>query len=246
MVVGRIVAIALLTVSCSNEASEFSDAGGTDSDASIDAQPVSGFGTLSGDCNVLDDELVSTQPGIFELELHFERAYTEEDANRLSAGASRILTQGNAGGSSGISEAFAFDVLSRCESAVLLKTENEIQYDGDGKMTDFLAEMDGVAIGVSVTRAVAYPFSDPFLAHQAKDLLSGKLEDVLASSGHVSAADAWQKQILAVMAYGAEHGAALVAAFETLDAELRSDSLVLVIVTEGDDDFIYCNGPCAL
>jgi len=126
----------------------------------------------------------------------------------------------------------------------LLKTENEIVYDTQGKITDFLAEIDGGKIGVSVTRAVAFPFANPYPLASAQELLSGKLADVLVSSANVSSGDRWTKQILAVLAYSPAHADVLFQAYQGLDSAISADTLVVVIVTNGADDFIYCNGLC--
>jgi hypothetical protein len=69
--------------------------------------------------------------------------------------------------------------------------------------------------------------------------LEGKLDDILVSSANVSAADAWQKQILAVVAPEPAHVDVLREAWAALDADTRADTVVYVIVTNGDDDFLY-------
>ena len=215
--------------------------------ASADASsefPRSGFGDISGDCNVLDDELVDAEPSLIRAAIDFERLFDDADEGMLSAGAQQIIADGNAGGSSLLSEVFAFEVLGRCESATLLKTENQILYDAQGKITDFLAEIDAEKIGVSVTRAVGFPFDDPYSAAQATDLLQGKLSDILVSTANVSDEDRWQKQILAVLAYAPGHADVIEEAWLGLDSATRADTVVLVIVTDGADDFIYCDGVC--
>ena len=217
------------------------DAGSVDAAAVL---PHPGFGALTGDCDVLDDELTSGMSGFFRLELDFDRLYTDGDLSMLTQGGQEIIADGNAGGSSVLSEVFAYEALQRCEDALLLKTENEIVYDTQGKITDFLAELDGEKIGVSVTRAVAFPFADPYPLASAQDLLSGKLADVLVSSANVSSGDRWTKQILAVLAYSPAHGDVLLQAYQGLDSSITADTLVVVIVTNGADDFIYCNGLC--
>ncbi len=246
--------MALATVACGDESSALkADSGslldaalatdaGIDSDAA--ALPRPGFGALSGECDVLDDELTSDMSGFFRLALDFDRLYTDDDLGMLTLGGQEIIADGNAGGSSVLSEVFAFEALQRCEDAALLKTENEIVYDTQGKITDFLAEIDGGKIGVSVTRAVAFPFADPYPLASAQELLSGKLADVLVSSANVSSADRWTKQILAVLAYSPAHADVLFEAYQGLDSAISADTLVVVIVTNGADDFIYCNGLC--
>lgn len=217
-------------------------------DAAFDAQgrsfPHAGFGAIRGDCDVLDDELISVMPGLFYTTIDFASLYTDADLSMLTQGGQKLVTDDNAGGSSRLSEAFAYEVLERCEDAVLLKTETEIVYANESKKTDFLAELDGLKIGVSVTRAMSFPFDAPFPQRRAEELLTKKLGDILLSSESVSAEDKWTKQILAILAYGPDHSAAINAAYASLDAQLRADTLVLVIQSDGADEFIYCNGPC--
>jgi hypothetical protein len=210
----------------------------------IDAAATVGFGSISGACGVLDDELVSATPGFFRLAIDFERAYTDADEGLLSPGAREILAEGNAGGSSVLSEVFAYEVLQRCEDALLLKTETKIEYDTAGKLTDFLAEMDAEKIGVSVTRALSFPFDSAYAPMAASDLLDKKLGDILVSSANVAEVDRWKKQVLAILAYGPAHAETLEQAYAALDGSLKADTLVYVIVTDGADDFIYCDGVC--
>ncbi len=218
------------------------DAGWAPDAASIDASVA--FGSISGDCSVLDDELTSSQASVFRSAFDFPRIYMSSDAPLVEEGTVRLLNTVNAGGSSVFSEAFSFEVLGRCESAALIATETEISYDVDGKKTDFSTDIDSVRIGVSVTRAVNFPFDSPFTVSDAQTLLEGKLADILVSSANVSAGDAWQKQILAIMAYGPGHGDSLQTAVALVDSAVRADTIVWIIVTDGDDGFIYCDGPC--
>jgi hypothetical protein len=86
--------------------------------------------------------------------MFFADRFSRADPVGVSAGAQEILAEGTAGGSSGYSEAFAFEVLHRCEGAELIKSETEIVYDTPGALTDILVRIDGMPVGVSVTRVV--------------------------------------------------------------------------------------------
>jgi hypothetical protein len=225
-----------------------SDAEDTSGDASADADtgsmqfPLEGFGDISGTCNVLDDELSSTQPSYIDNAIDFgDDPYDNpQDKPLLTVGGMEIIDDGNAGGSSLYSEVFAYEVLYRCELAELLKTETEITYTNpQGKITDLLVEVDGVKIGVSVTRALAFPFDDPYTVQQATNLLEDKLADVRSSSANVSPEDAWEKQILHVIAYAPGHEDSLETAFAQLDASVKADTIVWVTVSNGSDDFLY-------
>ena len=203
---------------------------------------VGGFGTITGDCGLIDGALLSqTTPTLIENAIDFaDDPYDESDYEALTEGGQEILDDGNAGGSSILSEVFAYEVLHRCEGATLLKTEMEVVYnDPGGKLTDLLVDFDGTKIGVSVTRAVGYPRDDPYTEDAAKNILEQKLQGVLDSTANVSAEDAWSKQILHIIAYADQHADSLAAAYATVDAALKSNTLVLVTVSHGDDDFLY-------
>jgi len=216
------------------------DAGSAVQDAGPSG-PAPGFGDITGPCGVIDDELTDTAATFIANEIDFgAMGYVETDYDALTAGGQEIIDDGNAGGSSLLSEVFAFEVLKRCDAATLLKTETEIDYvDTQGKITDLLVDIDGHRIGVSVTRAIAFPFDDPYTVAQAQELLEGKLQGVLDSSANVAAADEWEKQILSVIAYTPAHGDALAQAWAVIDSALRADTVVYVTVSSGDDDFLY-------
>src|SRR5262245_19282168 len=113
------------------------DASSPDATASVDAPVASGFGELSGMCGVLMAmDMTSTSPMLVRDTFTFERQYVDPtDRPLLTEGGRRLAETPNAGGSSGLSEVFAFEQLSRCELATLLKTETEIIYDQTGKIT---------------------------------------------------------------------------------------------------------------
>jgi len=206
--------------------------------------PLPGFGDLSGDCGVLDTELVDSAPSYFLLTYDFGAdVYDAGDYDQLTPGGQILATTANAGGSSGWSETFAYEVLARCELAALLKTETHVAYDPltTGAITDMLLEIDGYKIGVSVVRAMTYPRDAVPALADVQTLLTRKLEDILESSDRVLPADAWVKQILSVMADSAAHEAVWRQAWESMDATLRADTILYVTVTNGADDPIYTN-----
>ncbi len=199
------------------------------------------YGALSGSCGVLDAEDVSSPaPQLIESLLDFTGRPTF-DVALLTPGGQEMFADGNLGGSSLYSEIFAFEVLNRCDSAVYLKSEAEIVYAIDGKKTDLLIELDGSKVGVSVVRAMSFPEGSPYPVAQAYTVLEGKLADILESSANVAPEDAWEKQFLSVLAQTPEHAAAIVEAYAMIPADTKADTVVVLTVTEGEDDFIYYN-----
>ncbi|MCY1059779.1 hypothetical protein [Nannocystis sp. SCPEA4] len=197
------------------------------------------LGTISGDCGLLDVmELESPDPFVFSGAIDF--GVLGYDYDLLTPGGQQIYDEGNLNPGSLYSEIVAYEVLARCELATLLKTEGTIVYTNPmGKKTDFLAEIDGLKVGVSVVRAVGFPKDDPYSVAQAKTILDGKLADILVSSANVAPEDAWVKQILSVVAYGPMHLESLLAAYDTVDPAVKADTILVITVTDGDDAFIY-------
>ncbi len=216
-------------------------------DAGVDAGPRGaldgGHAQVVGECFRVAPELGTASPSYLEVRLDFGMDQFDDPAERarLTAGAQTILATPNAGGSSVVSEAFAFEVLALCEGAELVKTETEIVYaPPTSKKTDLLVAIDGQHLGVSVTRAVSFPADAGYPLTQARlDFLEGKLDDILVSSMNVQPPDGWVKQALVVMAYGDEHAATIRAAWAAIDAASKADTIVYVVVTDGPDTPIY-------
>ena len=219
---------------------------GSDAAVAIDAPggiPLAGFGDLSGMCGVLGaTQLTEATSETFRDTLTFQRAYVDpDDRPLLTAGGQHLAMTPNAGGSSGLSEIFAYEELARCELATFLKSETEIIYDTPGKITDLEVMLGGHKIGVSVTRAVAYPFGSTYSMSAATTLATKKLMDIQTSTANVSAADKWDKQILAVLAWDDAAADTFAAAVQAIDPGVRANTLVVITTTSGDDTFIYSN-----
>src|SRR5258705_5264446 len=89
-------------------------AAGTPIDAAkvADAAP-SGFGTLSGMCGAITaPDLTGTTPRIVRVDFDFMRMYKDPaDRPLLTTGGRHLAETPNAGGSSGLSEIFAYEEL---------------------------------------------------------------------------------------------------------------------------------------
>jgi hypothetical protein len=241
---------ALAMVACSESNGIGSEAGSSEagsSDAGDSPLNDSGamataFGVITGTCSVLDAELTDSLSVLYENQIEFDIEFNSSThLSLLSDGSQEILEEGTAGGSSEYSEAIAFEMLARCESAELLKSETEIEYDGEGKKTDMLVSVGGIRIGVSVVRAMSFPRNSGFSVDRARELIEDKLDDILLSTAHVSAVDVWEKQILFVVADTAEHQSDVMRAYGMIAESTRADTIVIVTLTTGADDFIYSN-----
>lgn len=214
-----------------------------EADAAVDGAAPVGFGELSGMCGVLDaPELTGPAPALVRATMTFARAFDDPaDRPLLTPGGQTLAATPNAGGSSGLSEVFAYEQLARCEMASLLKTETQVMYDVSGKITDMLLTIDGEKIGVSVTRVQTYPLGTPYDPADATTLITRKLNDIKASTMNVSAGDRWRKQVLALLAWDDAAADVMAQAWADVDAEVKADTLVVLTTTDGEDAFIYTN-----
>jgi hypothetical protein len=242
----RLLCPLLVLAACGSPASTEPDAPAARLDAPIDVTAdaaASGFGELGGMCGILEmAELTGATPALFRDTFTFARPYMDPaDRPLLTAGGRHLAETPNAGGSSGLSEVFAYEELARCEQAAFLKTETEIVYDIAGKITDLEVSIDGHKIGVSVTRAFAFPLGQPYPLSTASTLVTRKLQDIQLSTANVSAADKWDKQILAILAYDDQAADTMTQAWMETDAQTKADTIVILTVTGGEDLFIYTN-----
>jgi hypothetical protein len=234
---------------------------GSDAGSEVDARPETDAAraddaaadpilAISGACGVLDDELADELPYWVQNASTFAEGFSRVDAARLGEGAQTILADGTAGGSSGYSEAFAFEVLERCEGASLVASETMIRYatPAPGAIADILVEIDGVRVGVSVTRAVTVTGmcmrADTYTLAAATELLTRKVGDLHEASTLVSAEHAWTKNLVFVYADTTAHAMTMMTAWAGLDAALRADTIVYVSVSEEMDAFIYFEDRC--
>ena len=73
----------------------------------------------------------------------------------------------------------------------------------------------------------------------AFELLDDKLTDVQLSSENAAESNSWEYALLHVVAYDADYADRIEDAWATLPGELKEDTIVVVTVTNGNDDFIY-------
>ncbi|KAI8344381.1 hypothetical protein BC941DRAFT_464608 [Chlamydoabsidia padenii] len=144
----------------------------------------------------------------------------------LSAGARRIMTTPNAGGSSVWSEALSAELLYRLVGASVTKTEMEITYNRRGSpITDYACQLNDTVLGVSVTRAMAFRRS--FEKKDALRLLTKKLNGINASTLNVTNCT-FARQILHVWTQSGRDAATVKRVWAKLPESLRSNTIVLV------------------
>jgi len=159
-------------------------------------------------------------------------AFDAAVAPGLSHDARRVYDEDNAGGTSRNSEAMSMELLGRAFGAILQKTEMQLKYfPSNSPITDMCISIDGIELGVSVTRALHRPLAQ-FKLEDAESLLRKKLKGVIAATETVYNAS-WRKQLLHVWAGSAAIARLLEQAYALLEPELVSDTIVLVTLCRG-------------
>mmetsp|Transcript_8398 Transcript_8398/g.9369 ORF Transcript_8398/g.9369 Transcript_8398/m.9369 type:complete len:166 (-) Transcript_8398:47-544(-) len=156
----------------------------------------------------------------------------------LSDGGVRLLTVPNAGGTSVYSEAMSFEVLKALYQAELDRTEMEIEYCCQSKITDYSITIGEQKIGVSVTRAMHYG-EGRFDEEEARRLLTKKLYGIIESTENVLKKDKWEKQILHIWAEDMYMAKICQDIWNEIDEELKSDSLVYITVAKNASWIFY-------
>ncbi len=198
------------------------------------ALPQDGFGVVS-DAVRLGEALTDAAPLFLTSTVDFgNNPYDAGDFGDLGLGAQKLLAA-----SQTLAQALSMDVLTRLVGASLGKTAAQIAYDAAGPTADFLVSIGGVKIGVETLRAFSFPLESPYTLQQATGALTVRLNDIIASTAHVSAADRWEKEILHVFSLNAQVTATLAEAYAALDSAVKGDTIVIVTQTEGDDHFLF-------
>jgi len=200
-----------------------------------------GFGSIGTGCpRIIEIDGFQSRPAEAGGRFNFDSSYSPADLTLLTTGAQAIINNGGSGGSSLLAVAFAFEWLARCNGHALLKTADQIiYYDVAGKKIDFSAQLGAAKFGVTVTRGVNFPLDTPISVAAAKSLLEGKLANLSLAVTNVSVVDRWNRGVLVVLAPLEASGSNLVAALASIDAGKRGAHIVVIIVTDGQDLWLY-------
>ena len=198
------------------------------------SETATAWGVISGACGETAAALQSSGPDFLS------STYTFEDVARFEPGSlgAKPLTRyedENAGGSSRCTEVMSMQFLIDCEGAEVLKTETEMVYDLEGKLADYLVDLGGVRVGVSVTRAYKGPVVDVYTLDDATELLEKKLSGIVEAQENVSEADSWERSMVHVWTLHPEWALIVEETWEALDSALKADHVVLVTVEQGSD-----------
>jgi len=155
------------------------------------------------------------------------------DEMNLSSGGTKILTTENAGGNSITSEVLSYEIMKLLYGAALKRTEMEITYSCQSKITDYSICLYGAEIAVSVTRAMK--FCGYFDEQDATRLLSKKLRGINESSRNVIKQHRWKKQILHIFAHEEYIAQQLMEAYHTLSEDYKSNTIIMITTSSTAD-----------
>ncbi len=151
---------------------------------------------------------------------------------------------GNAGGNSDISEMMSIEYYIRSCKATNFLFETEIQYCVNYKMVDYICDVDGRRVGVSVTRAMGYPRPEDFTYARALRLLHKKLYGLIVARNAVCKKQSFKKSILHVWCQNLRIAKLIKKAYSSFsinDYGLDIKGFVILHITVCKDSYIYTN-----
>lgn len=149
----------------------------------------------------------------------------------------KILNSVNAGGNSEVSESFSALYMSMQFGGCELKSEMEIKYITESKIIDYIINIYGVKVGVSVTRAMGYPHESRFTREDANELITKKLNGLVMAQNNTHESDKYNVAILHVISMSPR----ITELVEKTYRELQGNYNVILIATVCSYSDIYTN-----
>lgn len=166
----------------------------------------------------------------------------------ISPLAIRSLSVENAGGKSEISEMFSMNHYISKFGAAKILMEMEIEYWIKYKMVDYICAIPNsngsVNVGVSVTRAMGYPFPENFDYDKAINLINKKIDGLVISRRSVTEKYSFQHAVLHVWCQTNLISNLVTKAFYDLELQktfLEGEGIVILHTTVCDSNFLYNN-----
>ena len=150
----------------------------------------------------------------------------------------------NAGGSSNISEALSMERMAAVYKAKKFVPEMEVCYWIESSMCDYLMTMEnGENVGVSVTRAIKYPYENEITLEDARFILQKKLYKLMVARNAISEEQSFYESILHIWCYTEEAAYNFdLAHRELIEEDIeKTYNRVYVICTISDREYIYSN-----
>lgn len=155
----------------------------------------------------------------------------------------RSLSIRNAGGSSEISEALSMQYMHYRFNVTNFIPEMEVDYWIESKICDYLMKYKNENIGVSVTRAVSYPFTVDYTYEMASTLLNKKLYGLIVARNSISEKHMFFRSILHIWCMNSQIAHTLKQAYHDIilsDVHKTYDN-VYIICTVCPHLYIYNN-----
>lgn len=162
----------------------------------------------------------------------------------ISPLAIRSITVDNAGGKSEISEMFSMNHYILNFGATNILMEMEIEYWIRYKMVDYICSIGDINIGVSVTRAMGYPYPENFDYDKAIKLIYKKINGLIISRRAVTEKFSFQHAVLHVWCQTNYISKLITKAFYDLELQktfIDGEGIVILHTTVCDSDYIYNN-----
>lgn len=149
----------------------------------------------------------------------------------------------NAGGSSDKSEALSMQYMNYLFGATQFVPEMEVSYWIESKICDYLMRLGKENFGVSVTRAVSYPFTSEYTYEQAMRLMDKKLYGLIVARNSISKKHKFMRSILHIWCISQEAAHVIKKAYHDIikkDIHNTYDN-VYVICSICPHKYIYTN-----
>lgn len=165
----------------------------------------------------------------------------------LTPDAARSLSIANAGGQSVMSEMLSIQYFTEIYGARDVILESEVDYYLKYKMVDYITTLTTYSgqlarVGVSVTRAMGYPYPERFTRAWADALISKKLYGLIVARDCVNTQHTFHRSILHCFCQTPRIAEHMREAYEALDKDDKGLSIrgdVLLVLTICDNPFIY-------
>lgn len=162
---------------------------------------------------------------------------------KMCKAAKHSLTIDNAGGKSALSEALSMQYFRERFRARKYIPEMEIKYWIDYKMCDFICNIKGNRVGVSVSRAMGFPTPSDFTHEIAYRLLQKKMHGLVIASRGVCEKQEFHTSVLHIFCQDQRIADIVYQMYPRILAEDDTDTIrdVIMILTVCEQDYVYSN-----
>ncbi|XP_024364790.1 uncharacterized protein [Physcomitrium patens] len=155
---------------------------------------------------------------------------------KLCHDALRVKYEQNAGGSSTISESLSVEYFARRFRAQDIVSEMEVEYwSSNWKKVDYICTLYGQRVGVSVSRAMAFPDPKAFSPEMAHRLLHKKLYGLVVARDGVTKRHSFSKSILHVWCETQRTAEIMRTVSTDVRKDLNISDSIIMVLTVADD-----------